>query len=153
MWATRNCFWVPQGSILEPLSFNEFLADLFFIVDGIQLASYLNDNTPYVSSENRRSHRIFRGIADNLSKSNADKCHLFLNTSDKVNIRIGNIDTCEGQCENSFFSSQFASYFMKIVYKLFIKKIRHHLRSNWKKTISCPFTIEIFGLVPSKYTK
>ena len=43
---------VPQGSILEPLLFNNFLADLFLIHSDIDIANFADDNTPYLSAEN-----------------------------------------------------------------------------------------------------
>ena len=93
-------FGVPQGSILGPLLFNIFLADLFFIVNKIDIANYADDNTPYTSSNDvngliksleEASKELFKWFDDNLRKNNPDKCHLLVSTNDNVEIRMGKV--------------------------------------------------------------
>ena len=55
---------VPPGSILLPLLFNVFLGDLFFTVSDMDIASYVDDNTPYMIADNleQASNGLFNGL-------------------------------------------------------------------------------------------
>ena len=96
-----------QGSILGPLLFNIFLADLFFILNDVNIASYADDNAPYVIADDitgvtsleQTSKALFEWFENNLLKSNADKCHLLVSSSDAVNLRVSEYDIKNSECE------------------------------------------------------
>ena len=101
-------FQVPQGWILGLLLFYIFLIDLFFIIEDAGIASYADDNIPYLKADNidgalksleEASEILFKGFNDNLMKINADKCHFLVTTNNTAKIKIGNFDTTNSKSE------------------------------------------------------
>ena len=106
-WAEIK-FELSQSSILGPLLFNIFLADLFFIVNDIDIENYADDNTPYVIADNiddliksleEASTVSFQWFDNNLLKSNPGKCHLLINRNDNVPVHVGKWETENSKCE------------------------------------------------------
>ena len=73
---------------------------MFFILNDVDIASYADDNTPYVIADNingvitsleKVSKALFEWPENNLL-CNADKCHLLVSSSDTVNIRVSKYD-------------------------------------------------------------
>lgn len=99
---------VPQGSVLGPLLFNIYLADLFIIIPDMEFASYADDNTPYssgnsieevISSLEAKSNNLFEWFGNNYMKANPSKCHLLLSICNNTEARISESTVSNSESE------------------------------------------------------
>ena len=78
-----------------------FLCDLFLFIKDTNIARYVDDSTPY--TVDKTSEKLIKALdatsadlltlpKNNEMKANADKCHLLVNTKEKVRAKIGPCD-------------------------------------------------------------
>ena len=81
---------------------------MFFILNDVDITSYADDNTPCVIADDingvttsleKASKALFEWLENNLLKSNADKCHLLVSSSEAVNLRVSEYDIKNSECE------------------------------------------------------
>ena len=91
-------FGIPQGSMVGPILLNNFLSDLFLVVQNVDFAKYADDSTIYDAGDNidevifslqESSKKLFKWFADNQMKANEDKCHLIVSTNELTEIQTG----------------------------------------------------------------
>ena len=84
------------------------MADLFFIVKDIDIASYEDDTTPFIVEDNIETliasleeacNTLFVWFKNNRLKSNPDKCHALISTNRHLDIKIGDHTIGNSECE------------------------------------------------------
>ena len=90
-------YGVPQGSIPGPFLFNIHLCDLFYFLDDLDIARYVDDTTVYAVKENKESvinaletssQKLFKWLKNNFMKANGDKGHLLLSCNEPSTLVI-----------------------------------------------------------------
>ena len=158
---------MPQGSILGPFHFNIFISDLFLILNNIEIASYADDNTPYCSYKSfedvitcleRTAGDLFAWFNNNGMKANADKCHLLLNTKEKLKANISNYTIINSDQEKLLgvaldnhlkFESHIKNLCSKTSKKLHaFSRISSCTSLNQRRMIMKSFIVSQFGYCP-----
>ena len=87
-------YGISQGSILGPLIFNIFLCDLFYFFEGVAVASYVDNTTPYSVNKTNDliiehfSEVLFKWFDFNYMKISGGKSHLLFSGHDNVSANI-----------------------------------------------------------------
>ena len=104
----RNIIWRSTRVNSRPTSIQYILADLFFIVKDIDIASYADDNTPFIVEDNienvissleEAANALFDWFDNNRLKSNPDKCHALVSTNKHLNMKVCDYTIGNSQCE------------------------------------------------------
>ena len=83
---------------MAPLIFNICICDIAFEIIECDIASYVDDNTPYnsdfnldnvISNSEKSTNSLLNWFRENHMKINADKCHLLVSSDESCTNTIG----------------------------------------------------------------
>ena len=81
---------------------------MFQFFPDVDIANYADDNIPHSSNinlnkvlhdEEKTSNALFKLLTDNLLKANAEKSHLLTNSTQEIQVDIGEIAISNSKCE------------------------------------------------------
>ena len=158
---------VPQGSILEPLLFNIFICDMFYFLEGFDIANYADNSTPYcagksaesvVNNLEQSSTILFKWLNNNYMKVNTGKSHLLLSGNSRATATIDNsyIESEDEQVllgitidSNLTFENHKRNIFKKASQKLnALARIAPYMNIQKSRTIMKSFVTSQFSYCP-----